>query len=124
MRTTVAKHLNCGRARGARGAHDRRLKHVDVDFGTYHHSTPTESNEIRERIEKAFAKVLPSFYPSGAALLVLDAGCGLGFLTYVAAKCYPEARVTGVDLFRHGSISGISMEKAANNMRSLGVPAR
>lgn len=44
---------------------------------------------------------------------------GLGFLTYVAAKCFPKARITGVDLFSHGSISGISMEKAGDNMKSL-----
>jgi cyclopropane fatty-acyl-phospholipid synthase-like methyltransferase len=97
---------------------------MDVDFGTYHHSTPKESNDIRERAEKAFAKLLRSLYPSGAPLRILDAGCGLGFLTYVAAKCFPKARITGVDLFRHGSISAISIDKAANNMRSLGIDSR
>jgi cyclopropane fatty-acyl-phospholipid synthase-like methyltransferase len=97
---------------------------MDVDFGTYHHSTPKESNDIRERAEKAFAKLLRSLYPSAAPLRILDAGCGLGFLTYVAAKCFPKARITGVDLFRHGSISAISIDKAANNMRSLGIDSR
>jgi cyclopropane fatty-acyl-phospholipid synthase-like methyltransferase len=97
---------------------------MDVDFGTYHHSTPQESNDIRERAEKAFSKLLRSLYPSGAPLRILDAGCGLGFLTYVAAKCFPKARITGVDLFRHASISEISMTKAANNMRSLGIASR
>jgi ketopantoate reductase len=29
----------------------------DVDFGTYHHSTPEESKYIRECAEKAFSKV-------------------------------------------------------------------
>jgi SAM-dependent methyltransferase len=97
---------------------------MDVDFGTYHHSTPKESNDIRERAEKAFAKLLRPLYPSGAPLRILDAGCGLGFLMYVAAKCFPKARITGVDLFRHGSISEISIDKAANNMRSLGIDSR
>ncbi len=97
---------------------------MDVDFGTYHHSTPKESNDIRKRAEKAFSKLLLSLYPAGAPLRILDAGCGLGFLTYVAAKCFPKARITGVDLFRHSSISGISMGKAANNMRSLGIDSR
>jgi SAM-dependent methyltransferase len=97
---------------------------MDVDFGTYHHSTPKESNDIRRRAEKAFSKLLRSLYPSGAPLWILDAGCGLGFLTYVAAKCFPNARITGVDLFRHGSISEISIDKAANNMRSLGIDSR
>jgi tRNA1(Val) A37 N6-methylase TrmN6 len=103
---------------------DAWMKHVDVDLGTYHHSTPNESNDIRERAEKAFSKFLRSLYPSGAPLQILDAGCGLGFLTYVAAKCFPKARITAVDLFRHGSISEISIDKAADNTRSLGMDCR
>jgi cyclopropane fatty-acyl-phospholipid synthase-like methyltransferase len=71
-----------------------------------------------------FLKVLRSLYPSGAPLRILDAGCGLGFLTYVAAKGFPKARITGVDLFGRGSISEISMDKAANNMRSLWIDSR
>jgi cyclopropane fatty-acyl-phospholipid synthase-like methyltransferase len=97
---------------------------VDVDFGIYHHSTPSESNDIRERAEKAFSKLLRPLYPSGAPLRILDAGCGLGFLMYVAAKIFPKARITGVDLFRRGSISEISMDEAAHNMRSLGIDTR
>ena len=42
---------------------------------------------------------------------------------YAAAKCFPKARITGVDVFRHESISEISMDKAASNMRSLGIEA-
>ena len=107
---TVAKNTKSGEAHLHRGAYDPWIKPVDVDFGTYHYSTPEESNEIRERAEKAFSKLLRSLYPSATPLRILDAGCGLGFLTYVAAKCFPEAHITGVDLFRHGSISGISMD--------------
>ena len=121
---TVVKRTKSGRAPLDRGTHDQRIKHVDVDFGTYHHSTPNESNDIRERAEKAFSKLLRPLYPSGAPLRILDAGCGLGFLTYVAAKYFPKASITGVDLFKHGSISEISMDKAANNMRSLGIDSR
>jgi cyclopropane fatty-acyl-phospholipid synthase-like methyltransferase len=120
----VAKHTKGGGARLNRGTYDHWIKRVDVDFGTYHHSTPQESNDIRERAEKAFSKLLRSLYPSRGPLRILDAGCGLGFLTYVAAKCFPKARITGVDLFRQGSISEISMDKAANNMRSLGIESR
>jgi cyclopropane fatty-acyl-phospholipid synthase-like methyltransferase len=122
--TTVAKHTKCGGARLDRGTYDHWIKHVDVDFGTYHHSTLKESNDIRERAEKAFSKLLRSLYPSRAPLRILDAGCGLGFLTYVAARCFPKARIMGVDLFRQGSISEISMDKAADNMRSLGIDSR
>jgi SAM-dependent methyltransferase len=103
---------------------DGWIKYMGIDFGTYHHSTPNESNAIRKQGEKAFSKLLRSLYPSGARLRILDAGCGLGFLMYVAAKCFPKAHVTGVDVFRHGSISDISMDKAASNMTSLGIDSR
>jgi cyclopropane fatty-acyl-phospholipid synthase-like methyltransferase len=96
----------------------------DVDFGTYHHSTPRESKQIREQAEKAFSKLLRPLYPSRAALKILDAGCGLGFLTYLAAKRFPKASITGVDLFKHGSVSKLSIEKAADNMKSLGLDSR
>jgi cyclopropane fatty-acyl-phospholipid synthase-like methyltransferase len=121
---TLAKNVKFGEADLHRGTYDPSIKRVDVDFGTYHYSTPQESTDIRERAEKAFSKLLRSLYPSGAPRRIVDAGCGLGFLTYVAAKCFPKARITGVDLFRDGSLSGISMEKAANNMKSLGIDSR
>ena len=97
---------------------------LGVDFGPYHHSTPEESDHIRESAEKAFFKLLRPLYPFRATLKILDAGCGLGFLTYLAAECFPKASITGVDLFRHGSISGISMHQAAKNMKSLGLDSR
>jgi len=95
-----------------------------VDFGTYHHSTPEESKQIREDAAKAFSKLLRPLYPSGAALRILDAGCGLGFLTSVAASCFPKANITGDDLFRSGSMSELSMDKAMKNMKSLGMDSR
>jgi SAM-dependent methyltransferase len=95
-----------------------------ADFGTYHHTTPEESKAIRECAGKAFAKLLRPLYPSDAALRVLDAGCGLGFLMSVVAKRFPKATVTGVDLFRRGSMSELSLDKAANNMKSLGIDSR
>lgn len=97
---------------------------VDVDFGTYHHTTPEESTAIREYAEKAFSKLLLPLYPSAANLRILDAECGQGFLMHVAAKCFAKARITGVDLFVHNSVSGLSIDKAANNMRSLGIGSR
>jgi cyclopropane fatty-acyl-phospholipid synthase-like methyltransferase len=97
---------------------------ADVDFGTYHHSTPQESKRIREDAEKAFSKLLRPLYPSHTALKILDAGCGLGFLTYVVAKCFPKASVTGIDLFKHGSVSQLSIDKALENMKALGMESR
>jgi cyclopropane fatty-acyl-phospholipid synthase-like methyltransferase len=97
---------------------------ADVDFGTYHHSTQEESKQIREDAARAFTKLLRPLYRPLAPLKVLDAGCGLGFLTYVAAKCFPKASITGVDLFRRGSMSELSMDMAAKNMKSLGIGSR
>jgi cyclopropane fatty-acyl-phospholipid synthase-like methyltransferase len=97
---------------------------MDVDFGTYHHSTPEESNQIREYAQKAFTKLLRRLCPPRVALRILDAGCGLGFLTYVAAKCFPKASITGVDLFRNSSVSELSIDKAVKNMKSLGMDSR
>jgi cyclopropane fatty-acyl-phospholipid synthase-like methyltransferase len=96
-----------------------------IDFGTYHHTTPEESRAIREYAEKAFSRLLRPLYASRADLRILDAGCGLGFLMSVVANCFPKAAITGVDLFRHGSISsGISIARAMNNMKSLGIESR
>lgn len=108
-------------ARPQRTARKTLIKLATVDFGTYHHSTPDESNEIRERAEKAFSKLLRPLYPKNAKLRILDAGCGLGFLVYVAAQCFPKAQVTGVDLFKHNSLAKMSVKKAEENMKSLGM---
>ena len=96
VRPLNAKQV-CRRIAGnvlARAMMDAWIKHVGIDFGTYHHSTPNESNAIREQAEKTFSKLLRSLYPSGAPLRILDAGCGLGFLMYVVAKCFPKAHVS------------------------------
>ena len=95
-----------------------------ADFGTYHHSTAAQSDEIRAWAEKGFLPILLSLHPASSPLRILDAGCGLVFLSYVAAKCFPKARVTGVDLFKHKSISGGSRETARANMKRLRVTSR
>jgi SAM-dependent methyltransferase len=120
----AAGKRNESRNRLRQGSYESLTNPVEVDFGTYHHSTPEESNEIRQHAERSFSKVLRSLYRSGASVRILDAGCGLGFLMYVAAKCFPKAHITGVDLFRHGSISGMSMKKAVRNMECLGIESR
>jgi SAM-dependent methyltransferase len=102
----------------------RRTKTRQADFGTYHHSTPEESNEIRKQAEKSFSKLLRPLFPASAPLRIVDAGCGLGFLVYVAAKCFPNAHVTGIDLFRHASLAEMSMKKAEGNMKLLGIGSR
>lgn len=97
---------------------------ADVDFGTYHHTTAEESKRIRRLAREAFSKLLQPLYRSDATLRILDAGCGLGFLMSGAAKCFSKATVTGIDLFRDDSISEISMDKAAKNMKALGLDSR
>jgi trans-aconitate methyltransferase len=121
---TPGKHLGSGTRQPHRESNDSSINREEVDFGTYHHSTPQESNEIRRHAEMSFSKLLQGLYPSDASLRILDAGCGLGFLMSVAAKCFPKALITGVDLFRHGSISGMSVDKAAKNMKCLGMGSR
>jgi SAM-dependent methyltransferase len=121
---TVGKHLRSGTRQSHRDFDDSSMNREDVDFGTYHHSTAQESNEVRRRAEMSFSKLLQGLYPSDASLRILDAGCGLGFLIPVAATCFPKAHITGVDLFGHASISGMSVDKAAKNMKCLGLGSR
>ena len=97
---------------------------LDVDFGIYHHTTAEESEAIREYAEKAFSKLLRPLYPPDANLKILDAGCGHGFLMHVAARCFAKARITGIDLFTLDGVSGLSIDKAENNMKSLGIDGR
>lgn len=97
---------------------------LNVDFGTYHHTTPEQSRRLQRYADKAFSKLLRPLYPRRAVLRILDAGCGLGLLTYVSANCFPTARITGVDLFRDRSMSELSMEKAVENMKLLRVDSR
>jgi hypothetical protein len=99
---------------------------ADVDFWEvspfrYRRNQNASGNEYAE---EAFSKLLRPLYPSGATLQILDAGCGLAFLTYLAAECFPKASITGVDLFRHSSVSELPIDKAVKNMKSLGMDPR
>src|SRR5215469_11566782 len=62
---TATKRKRPGRENANRGAYDSRINGVDVDFGTYHHSTSQESNEIRQRAERSFSRLLRSFLSFG-----------------------------------------------------------
>ncbi len=94
---------------------------LDVDFGTYHHTTPEESRETRKKVEDAFTSIFASLYPPDSVLEILDAGCGLGFLSYVAARHFKHSKVTGIDIFDHESLSEASIGRARENMKSLGL---
>lgn len=77
---------------------------ADVAFGTYQHATPQESRALRKYADEAFSRLLRPLYAAHAPLRILDAGCGLGLLTSVVAKLFPNAAITGADLFRHHEI--------------------
>ncbi len=95
-----------------------------VNFGTYHHSTPRQSGELRDRVGGLFADLLLETFSRDSGLEILDAGCGLGFLSYIAAKTFPNADVTGIDTFDDESLPGSSKAKAEKNMGALGVGSR
>lgn len=96
----------------------------NVDFGTYHHSTPEESENIRSMIKKKVHSIFSKLYPVPSKLHVLDAGCGLGFMSYVTGTYYPQSSVTGYDIFNDESLKDSSLEKAIQNMKSLGLENR
>ena len=57
-------------------------------------------------------------------LRILDVGCGLGFLSFVTAEFYKNARITGIDTFKHASLKRSSLDKAKENARILGFSDR
>lgn len=55
---------------------------------------------------------------------VLDVGCGRGMVAIMAARRFPEAQVTGLDLWRSQDQSGNSRDAAEANARAAGVSER
>jgi SAM-dependent methyltransferase len=94
-------------------------------FGTYHHSTSTASRKIRIVVKAMFTDAF-AFLPFGRdeELMILDVGCGLGFLSCVSAEFYKNSRITGIDTFKHASLKRSSLEKAKENARILGFSDR
>lgn len=96
----------------------------NLNFGTYHHSTQEESDHIRSMVEKKVNSIFSKLYSISSELQILDAGCGLGFMSYLAATYYPQSFITGYDVFNDESLKDSSMEKAIQNVRSLGLENR
>ena len=98
---------------------------AEVDFGVYHHTSREGSDAAREAAKVVF---LEAFSKTGidtnASIKVLDAGCGLGFLTYVVLSHYPKATVAAVDKFEGNSLPGNSLERAKKNAEALGISER
>jgi SAM-dependent methyltransferase len=100
-------------------------KEEKPDFGTYHHSTPSESAKARERARILFMKAFGTLpFSRNEEIKVLDVGCGLGFLLCLCAEYYPKAKVIGVDTFEDASLKDSSLEKAKRNARILGFSGR
>ncbi len=95
------------------------------DFGVYHHSTRKQSEILRESVKKLFIHSFEKVgIENGKEISVLDAGCGSGFLCYVVASYFPNAKITGIDLFKSGSLKDLSQDNALRNMEILGLNNR
>ena len=93
-------------------------------YGTYHHTTPEQSEMIRVVLRENFFELFQVIDHPETIKCVLDAGCGLGYISELAAKFFTSASVTGVDLFGSGSLPEGSIELAEKNMKATGVGDR
>ncbi len=98
---------------------------MDPDFGIYHHSNREESEKLRKNAELLFNE---SFKKTGmdreSEINILDAGCGLGFLTYIASSYFINARIYALDKFSGNELQGISVEKLKINLETLKISDR
>lgn len=95
------------------------------NFGTYHYSTHAASKKIRTVVKDMFTDAFTSLpFSRDDELKILDVGCGLGFLSCVSAEFYKNARVTGIDTFKHASLKGSSLKRAKENAKILGYSDR
>lgn len=104
---------------------EEKTLRMKTDFGVYHHTSQTASKEIREVVKIMFTNAFASLpFSSDDKLKILDVGCGLGFLSCVSAEFYKNARITGIDTFKHASLKDSSLEKAKENAKILGFADR
>jgi trans-aconitate methyltransferase len=95
------------------------------DFGTYHHTTPSDSRKIRGLVRSIFLDAFASLpFHRDDELKILDVGCGLGFLSCISAEFYRKSRIKGFDTFEHDSLKGSSLSRARENARILGFSDR
>ena len=95
-------------------------KNQQPDFGRYHHSTQRGSEQIRGKIEVLFTEALGDLpFSRHDEPKILDIGCGLGFLSWICAKYYPNGMITGIDTFQHESLKNSSLARAKNNMKGF-----
>jgi ribosomal protein L11 methylase PrmA len=100
-------------------------ENLQPDFGAYHHTTPSGSEKLREKVKVLFTQAFDSLpFSRDDELKILDIGCGLGFLSCVCAEYYPKAMITGFDTFEHSSLKDSSLTKAKTNAMILGFSER
>ena len=103
----------------------RSEKTTEPYFGTYHHSTSAASKKVRSIVKTMFTDAFASLsFRRDDELRILDVGCGLGFLSCLSAEFYKNARITGIDTFKHASLKGSSLKRAKENARILGFSDR
>jgi 2-polyprenyl-3-methyl-5-hydroxy-6-metoxy-1,4-benzoquinol methylase len=96
-----------------------------LHFGTYHHTTPRNSEKTRQNVKVLFKEAFSDLpFSRDDELRILDIGCGLGFLSCFCAEHYPNAKITGFDRFEHVSLKNSSLAKAKNNAKVLGFSER
>ncbi len=91
----------------------------NVDFGIYHHSTGEDSEKLREITKNEFYKIFELINKDNVKN-VLDAGSGLGFLSYIVLEKFHNVIITGVDIY-NDNIENNSMEKAIKNLKLLNI---
>jgi len=97
----------------------------EPNFGTYHHTTASASYRIRTVVKDLFIDAFRSLpFEKNDDLMILDVGCGLGFLSCVSGEFYRNARVIGIDTFRDASLKRSSLQKAKENAKVLGLADR
>ncbi|MDP7975258.1 MAG: class I SAM-dependent methyltransferase [TACK group archaeon] len=93
-----------------------------VNFGVYHHTSAEGSTRIRKAAEAAFVDASSRIgLDASAKISVLDAGSGLGFLTFVTASHFCNATVTAMDSFEGKSLPGNSLDTASRNLKAPGI---
>jgi len=91
----------------------------NADFGIYHHSTREDSEKLREITKNEFYKIF-GLIKKDNVKNVLDAGSGLGFLSYVILEKFHNVIITGIDIY-NDNIENNSMEKAIKNLKILNI---